>query len=179
MYTWTDGAYLMHHGIKGQKWGVRRYQNRDGSYTRLGKKRRNTIEGAYEYANKKAKEYRKSLEETLAEDPLAEYNKRYSGPDAVNHLMEDQFGADANDEGYLRDVFGIDNIEEYAREEIEQGRAWFKEMHDYDVQYLTQESEKYEALSMKYLEALDDVGKLSNKEYREAKRYNKMNKKSR
>lgn len=32
--------FLYHHGIKGQKWGVRRYQNEDGSYTALGKARR-------------------------------------------------------------------------------------------------------------------------------------------
>ena len=31
---------LMHYGILGMKWGVRRYQNRDGSYTAAGKKRR-------------------------------------------------------------------------------------------------------------------------------------------
>ena len=31
--------YLAHHGIKGQKWGVRRYQNPDGSYTDAGRKR--------------------------------------------------------------------------------------------------------------------------------------------
>ena len=31
--------YLMHHGIKGQKWGVRRYQNEDGSLTPEGLKR--------------------------------------------------------------------------------------------------------------------------------------------
>lgn len=30
---------LYHHGIKGQKWGVRRYQFADGSYTPAGKKR--------------------------------------------------------------------------------------------------------------------------------------------
>ena len=30
---------LYHHGIKGQKWGVRRFQNPDGSLTTKGKKR--------------------------------------------------------------------------------------------------------------------------------------------
>lgn len=30
---------LYHHGIKGMKWGVRRYQNSDGSLTAAGKKR--------------------------------------------------------------------------------------------------------------------------------------------
>lgn len=30
---------LMHFGIKGQKWGVRRYKNADGTLTTAGKKR--------------------------------------------------------------------------------------------------------------------------------------------
>ena len=29
---------LYHHGVKGQKWGIRRYQNVDGSLTPAGKK---------------------------------------------------------------------------------------------------------------------------------------------
>lgn len=31
--------YIEHHGIKGQKWGIRRFQNEDGSLTEAGKKR--------------------------------------------------------------------------------------------------------------------------------------------
>lgn len=33
--------YIKHHGIKGQKWGVRRFQNKDGTLTALGRKRQN------------------------------------------------------------------------------------------------------------------------------------------
>jgi hypothetical protein len=50
-YSFSDNLYadvqpsyrdsLIHHGIKGQKWGVRRYQNSDGSLTNAGKQHYN------------------------------------------------------------------------------------------------------------------------------------------
>ena len=39
---------LMHWGIKGMKWGVRRYQNKDGSLTKAGRKRYAKLEAEME-----------------------------------------------------------------------------------------------------------------------------------
>ena len=51
-YYWNDGTELYHYGVKGQRWGERRYQNEDGSLTDEGRKhygvgeRREAIRGA-------------------------------------------------------------------------------------------------------------------------------------
>lgn len=40
--SYTDDLYLAHHGIKGMHWGVRRFQNPDGTLTSAGKVRTST-----------------------------------------------------------------------------------------------------------------------------------------
>lgn len=64
---------LYHHGIKGQKWGVRRYQNPDGSLTAAGRQRYLEGDGARgKMMSRIGKAYQK-LDERDA------YEKRWSG----------------------------------------------------------------------------------------------------
>lgn len=48
-------TYLSHHGIKGQRWGIRRYQNEDGSLTPAGEKRYGTPENLEQVRNRNKK----------------------------------------------------------------------------------------------------------------------------
>ena len=68
----SDGTFmsdneLRHYGIKGMKWGVRRYQNYDGSYTKAGLKRYNAAMGSYD---KRLSEYKTAKTSGITGDAL-------------------------------------------------------------------------------------------------------------
>lgn len=52
VYNYSDELY--HHGIKGQKWGVRRFQNKDGSLTSAGKSRYDEAKKNYKDAKRES-----------------------------------------------------------------------------------------------------------------------------
>ena len=62
---------LQHHGVKGQKWGVRRYQNKDGSLTALGEKRMGQKSGADKKLREDLKDRRSARRITIAKEKQA------------------------------------------------------------------------------------------------------------
>lgn len=87
---------LRHHGIIGQKWGVRRFQNPDGSLTAAGKKRYVTDDGKHltEAGQKKdAKLITKELNKLEREDAKAYLNKDYKYIAKDYNLRRDMQGA--------------------------------------------------------------------------------------
>lgn len=72
-YAIIDGE-LYHHGVKGMRWGVRRYQNEDGTLTAAGKRRQaKSDRKASIKRGKLAKdEYRQ-----LTDESYSELEKRY------------------------------------------------------------------------------------------------------
>lgn len=63
---------LYHHGIKGQKWGVRRYQNKDG--TRIGNRSRRKESQSEDY--KTAKNLKKKKMNQMSNAELRKLNER-------------------------------------------------------------------------------------------------------
>lgn len=84
---------LNHHGILGMKWGVRRYQNKDGSLTSAGKKRRDKEEESIE---SKMERRSKALSSTNAKEiyknrdvlSTAEINERINRIDTEQRLSD-------------------------------------------------------------------------------------------
>ncbi len=74
-YYKHEEPYLMHYGVKGMKWGVRRYQNADGTLTAKGKKRER--KDRLRRAKKYSKYYKQDRSDFLA---LVEEAKKHQLP---------------------------------------------------------------------------------------------------
>ena len=85
----NDQPYLAHFGIKGQKWGVRRYQNSDGTLTTAGRMHYNAQKETFKKDLSKGYKMHKKTAETINDaNTRITTNKRgtrvYSTKDAQN-----------------------------------------------------------------------------------------------
>lgn len=143
---------LYHHGILGMKWGVRRYQNPDGTLTAKGRKHLGIQQSAADYAKKQAR--RATLNAEDYEKDIAANKKRYTG-----------------EKGY----------ENWKKDTGEEGR----DKYEYDLMYMQideivardyrKEAQKWMSKADKFMNT--PVSELSKADFKEAKKYAKMNKK--
>lgn len=113
---------LQHHGIKGQKWGVRRFQNTDGSLTAEGKKRYSVSD--YQQAIDKTKtagkivNEAKTLNNTVKKlnDPAAERRIRKSAAEMSDIELQKRVQRLNMEDNYTRMML--------HRESLERGRTF-------------------------------------------------------
>ena len=103
-YYYTDE--LFHYGIKGMKWGVRRYRNYDGSLTKAGLERYDHSVSVYEkrkaeYDSKKSVGFKSDYERRLAKAKVKEAKSQVKKD--YKHLKQDKMA----DEGKILYKSGV------------------------------------------------------------------------
>ena len=147
IYAKTDELY--HHGIKGQRWGIRRYQNPDGTLTEAGRKR-----------------YGSSVEKVRKKDLLRQTTNFYmSHPNSKSSKYMDKKGEEAwkyaDKTQAAKEFWELNDaiLEASARGERMGSPVYFgKEI----VDELNRRKEAYEKEAFNYLKRPDIVDELAS-----------------
>lgn len=103
---------IQHHGILGQKWGVRRYQNSDGTLTEAGKKRYSFKE-RLDISNEQTKKENELRKKYL--DESSDFEKYSKQANEYEQECSDRYGFRPGEDGMIWE-YDDETYNEYARE---------------------------------------------------------------
>jgi len=90
--------YLAHYGVKGMKWGFRRYQNEDGSLTEEGKARRLSLKP-------ESDTWKKNEAKRLSDDELRRRNNRMAAEAQYRQNIENRHPISKETKSALKKIF--------------------------------------------------------------------------
>lgn len=150
-----ENNQLYHHGILGMKWGVRRFQNKDGSLTKAGKKR-------YGDDSDEQKAKKKSVKD-MSDDELNKAIRRAQMEDQYRNLRPEKVSTG-------RKFFGTLGSKVIAPALIGAGENFLrKALTQYGDDILKKNPSEMDKLKKEYekLDLQDKIKKLKNKEANE------------
>lgn len=150
----NEEEILCHSGIKGMKWGVRRYQNPDGSLTEAGKKRYYRIQNRNAEYQDKVNKYTKKAEKIKGKIPT------HYLTDTGRAIAERRAAKAAGYEGkaikYQKRIANNNKkLSELKPENIGSGKRYFDDLKQRKPELL-QKAKKENKFNMEFLEMYPD-----------------------
>ncbi len=139
---------LYHHGIKGQKWGIRRYQNEDRTLTAAGKERYRKTISEYKKARKEASRYFPPITKKQREKHLTK----------LRNASEKEYNMRKEKYAYYNTIVSSN---ENSERKMKQARKMLEKMYDKSYPFLNQDTKTYsEKLGERVEPAFNKYGEL-------------------